>query len=114
MKRRGTILRACSLAAAVLCSALSPAWAQALKLTKDDVVRLLRIAVMTDWVTTECEKRYAGELAPMLLLTTESMLRSADAGDVTRFREAVRQNVAGFPTKDAACRSATDYLKSVQ
>ncbi|RXT57280.1 hypothetical protein B6S44_02265 [Bosea sp. Tri-44] len=114
MKPRDILFRACGLAAMMLHAAMPPAQAQAPKLTTEDVVRLLRIAVMTNWVTAECETRYAGELAPMLLTTTESLLRTADADDVARFRDETQKNVQSFPTKDEACRSATDYLKSVQ
>ncbi|AZO76867.1 MULTISPECIES: hypothetical protein [unclassified Bosea (in: a-proteobacteria)] len=114
MKPHGLTLRAYGLAAMMLCAAMPPAQAQAPKLTTEDVVRLLRIAVMAEWVSGQCGERYAAELSPMLLLTTGSMLRTADAGDVERFRAAMQQNAQTFATKDAACRSATDYLKSVQ
>ncbi|MCV9939870.1 hypothetical protein OIU35_26255 [Boseaceae bacterium BT-24-1] len=114
MKLRGIALRACGLAAMMLCAAMLPAQAQAPKLTKDDVARMLQIAVMAEWVSAQCEKQYVAELSPMLLLTTDSMLRTADAGDVERIRAAVQQRVQTFNTKDEACRSATDHLKSVQ
>jgi hypothetical protein len=98
----------------MLHAAASQAQAQASKLTKDDVARLLQIAVMAEWVSAQCEKQYVAELSPMLLLTTDSMLRTADAGDVERIRAAVQRNAQTFNTKNEACRSATDHLKSVQ
>lgn len=97
-----------------LAAGASSASAQAPKLIKEDVVRLLRIAAMAEWVTAECDRRHIAELSGMLLMTSSATLRAADAADVARFRTAVRQNAERFATKDEACRSATDYLKSVQ
>lgn len=88
--------------------------ASAQPVTKDDVARLLRIAAMTEWVTKECGERYVGQLKAMLLLTTQSTLRAADAGDVEKFRTAVREHAFTFKSRRDACRSATEYLKSVQ
>jgi hypothetical protein len=100
-------------ALALLASLLpSPATAQAM--TKEDVARILRIAAMTEWVTRECDRRHVAELEGMLLMTSRSALRVADAADVERFRAAVRQQVRRFKSKDEACSSATAYLKSVQ
>ncbi|CAM5766913.1 hypothetical protein [Bosea minatitlanensis] len=82
--------------------------------TKDDVARLLRIAAMTEWVTQECGERYVGQLKAMLLLTAQGTLRAADADDVEKFRTAVREHAFTFKSRRDACRSATEYLKSVQ
>lgn len=98
--------------ALLLASPLSPAGAQ--QMTRDEVARLLRIAAMTEWVTQECGDRYARQLNAMLLVTTRSTLPAADAGDVETSRAAVRQHVYTFKSRRDACRSATEYLKSVQ
>lgn len=82
--------------------------------TKDDIAGLLRIAAMTEWVTSECGEHYVGQLKPELMLTMRSTLRSADTGDVGKFRAAMREHAFTFKSRRDACRSATEYLKSVQ
>ena len=48
---------------------------------------------MTEWVTSECGEHYVGQLKPELMLTMRSTLRSADTGDVGKFRAAMREHL---------------------
>lgn len=65
-------------------------------------------------VTKECGERYVGQPKAMLLLTAQSTLRTADAGDVEKFRTAVREHAFTFKSRRDACCSATEYLAPIQ
>ena len=107
-------MRLLVVAAALLGLGAGSSAALAQSFTKKDVATLLRIATITEWVQAECETRHVEQLEGMLLLTARSVLRTADAEDVERFRASVRKHVGGFSGKAQACDSATGYLKSVQ
>lgn len=93
---------------------LSASLACAQSITKKDVALLLRMATITEWVTANCGEGFIAELDGMLLLTMPSVIRNVDAGDRDRFRADVKKHVASFSSREATCRSATDYLKSRQ
>lgn len=80
--------------------------------SRQTVERLARIAVTTEWVTTNCG---AAGLDGMLLLTMRSVIRQLDAGDLARLRaNFARRAAAEFSTRARACEVWRGRLVEIQ